>query len=235
MSAAAILTQLQALGTSSYRRILKNHGVQEPLDGVKISDLKQILKAHRGDHALAMELYATRNYDAQYLAGLMADPAQMSRTDLQRWLRTANSVTICGFIVAAVAAESRHGEALAKAWIASPRPDVAQTGWTTLSALVSVRDDSDLDLPWLKRLLQQVAKTVHQQPDRVRYAMNGFVIAVGSFVAPLTAAALAAAQRIGKVTADLGDTACQVPDATAYIRKVESRGTLGKKRKSARC
>jgi len=33
----------------------------------------------------------------------------------------------------------------------------------------------------------------------------------------------------------MGDTACKVPDAVPYIQKVEKRGTIGKKRKAARC
>lgn len=65
--------------------------------------------------------------------------------------------------------------------------------------------------------------------------MNSFVIAVGSFVAPLNADALAVAERIGRVTADLGNTSCHVPDAAEYIRKVEKRGAIGKKRKTAKC
>lgn len=235
MAAAEILDRLESLGSPSYRRILQNHGAQEPLYGVKISELKSILKSHRGDHDLALELYASGNYDAQYLAGLMADESRMSKAELKRWLKTANSVTICGNVVATVAADGPHGAAIALEWIASKKPDVAQTGWTTLAAVVSVRDDAELDLPQLKQLLQQVERTIHQQPDRVRYAMNNFVIALGSYVTSLTDAALAAAKRIGLVEADLGDTACQVFPAGEYIRKVMARGSLGKKRKSARC
>jgi len=34
---------------------------------------------------------------------------------------------------------------------------------------------------------------------------------------------------------DMGNTSCQVPFAPDYIRKVQKRGTIGKKRKSAKC
>ena len=40
---------------------------------------------------------------------------------------------------------------------------------------------------------------------------------------------------IGPITVDVGDTACQVPFAPDYIRKVEARGAIGKKRKTAKC
>ena len=47
--------------------------------------------------------------------------------------------------------------------------------------------------------------------------------------------ALAAAQAIGKVTVDMGGTACKVPLATESIQKVIGLGRQGKKRKTAMC
>jgi hypothetical protein len=98
-----------------------------------------------------------------------------------------------------------------------------------------VTDDNALDLATLKQLLQRVVPTIHQAPDDVRYQMNGFLIAVGVHVAPLTALALGAGEAIGPVTARRGTHECTVPFAPDPIRKAQERGTLGKKRKSAKC
>jgi hypothetical protein len=65
--------------------------------------------------------------------------------------------------------------------------------------------------------------------------MNGFVIAVGSYVKALTTLALQTAAKIGSVSVEMGGTACKVPDAAAYIKKVQQRGAIGKKRKTAKC
>ena len=65
--------------------------------------------------------------------------------------------------------------------------------------------------------------------------MNAFVIAVGTYVRSLLAHAKAAAKQIGEVYVDVGDTACKVPLATAYIEKCEAAGKVGKKRKTIRC
>ena len=235
MNASEVLERLESLGTASYRRILTNHGAREPLFGVKIADLKKIQKEAKRDQALALELFESGNYDAQYLAGLIADETKMTKRDLKRWLAKSNCLSISGTIVAALAAESRFGAELATEWIDSKDEATAATGWTTLAALVSIADDADLDLPELKRRLKQVERTIHDQPNRVRYAMNGFVIALGSYVGALTDEAIAAAEKIGTVEVDMGPTACEVPLAAEYIRKVQKRGTIGKKRKKARC
>ena len=235
MTANEIMTELESLGTEGYRRILRNHGVSDPMYGVKIEELKKYQKRIKKDHQLALDLYATRNYDAQYLAGLIADDVRMTREDLQRWLATSNSNALCAYTVSWVAAESPHGRELALEWIASPEENTATAGWSTLGSLVSIKPDSELDLGELERLLQRVESTIHQQPNRVRYAMNGFVIGVGCYVPALTDRALAAAAQIGKVTVDMGATDCKVPAAGDYIRKVQARGTIGKKRKTAKC
>ena len=64
---------------------------------------------------------------------------------------------------------------------------------------------------------------------------RSFVIAVGSYVKSLTELALQTATKIGPVTVDMGNTACKVPSAVEYIQKVQKRGAIGKKRKSAKC
>jgi hypothetical protein len=124
---------------------------------------------------------------------------------------------------------------LALEWIDSEKECVAEAGWLTLSSIVSVKDDEELDVPALKRLLQRVQKTIHKAPNAVRYTMNAFVIAVGSYVPALTKLALEVGEKIGTVEVDMGNTACEVPFAPDYIRKVQKRGGIGKKRKSAKC
>jgi len=235
MTAAEIVAELQPLGRDSYKSVLLRHGIVEPCFGVKIEELKKILKRTGKDYQLALDLYATGIYDAQYLAGLIADETRMTKRDFQRWLAGAKSESLAGNTVAWVAAESPHGWELALEWVESKKEAVAVAGWTTLSGLVSIKADADLDLPKLRQFLLRVGRTIHGQPNGVRYAMNGFVIALGAYVRSLTALAIQTAEKIGPVSVDMGATSCQVPFAPDYIRKIEQRGSIGKKRKSARC
>lgn len=234
MTAKAILDELRPLGRESYKKVMRNHGVPEPFFGVKIEELKKIQKRIKRDYQLALDLYATGNYDAQYLAGLIADDAKMTKRDLQRWAEQA-CAPLSGCTVPWVAAGSPHAREIALEWIESDKDLVAAAGWTTLSGLVALKEDADLDLAELKRLLQRVQRTIHTAPNRVRYAMNGFVISVGSYVRSLTTLARQTGEKVGPVTVDMGNTACQVPFAPAYIDKVAARGSLGKKRKTMKC
>jgi 3-methyladenine DNA glycosylase AlkD len=235
MTAKEILAELKPLGSDSYKKVMSNHGVKEPFFGVKISELQKIQKRIKKDYQLALDLYDTGNYDAMYLAGLIADDAKMTKKDLNRWLTNATHSPLASSTIPWVAAGSPHGWELALEWIDSKKPQTAETGWATLRNLVSIKDDSELDLAELKRLLDGVRKTIHQAPNDVRSSMNLFVIAVGSYVQPLTDTAIQTAEKIGPVSIDMGNTSCQVPFAPDSIRKVQKRGAIGKKRKSAKC
>ena len=236
MTAESIVKELKALGNEGTKKMLmKNHGLREPCFGVKITDMKPIVKRIKVDYQLALDLYATDNYDAMYLAGLIADDAKMTKRDLQSWVSKAYGGGLPGATVPWVAAGGRYGWEMALKWIESPKPNIAAAGWATLSSLVALEDDADLDLPALKKLLGRAGKEIHAAPDAARYQMNGFIIAVGSYVASLTNLAIKTGEKIGTVTADLGKNACKIPSAPDYIRKVEKCGSIGTKRKAVKC
>lgn len=234
-TAQSILEELKPLGGDGYKRILLKHGIKEPIYGVKVADLKKIQKRIKMDYQLALDLYDTGVYDAMYLAGLIADDAKMTKKDLQHWADTANSATLCGYTVPWVASGSNHGREMALKWIESKKTAIAVAGWNTLSFLAALKEDSDLDLEEYQQLLDRITGSIHTQPDRVRYAMNVFIISTGAYIKSLTASALAAAKTIGKVEVDMGDTACKVPGAAQYIDKIKARGSIGKKRKTVKC
>jgi 3-methyladenine DNA glycosylase AlkD len=235
MTAQEIVKELKSLGSEPIKKVFLKHGAREPFFGVKIEDLKKIQKRIKMDYQLALDLYDTGISDAMYLAGLIADDARMTKKDLERWAEGAYWPMISEYTVPWVAAGSKHGRELALKWIESKKENVAAAGWATLGSLVATKDDEDVDIPELKKLLDRVGKTIHQQPNRVRYVMNGFVIAVGGYVKALTDDALKTAQKIGNVSVDMGGSACKVPFAPEYIKKMKDRGAIGKKRKTAKC
>ena len=211
------------------------HGAKEPFFGVKIADLKTIVKKVKKDHNLALRLYDSGNSDAMYLAGLIADETKMTKTLLKKWVKKAYWYMLTENTVADLAAETQYGFELAREWMKSPKEEIATAGWATFCSLVAIRQDSDLDINELRGFLKHIKATIHQQQNRVRYCMNAFVISCGSYVSELTPLAEKVAKAIGPVQVDMGGTSCKVPLADEYIRKVIQKGKHGKKRKTTRC
>ena len=235
MNVQSIMTELKAKGNEGVKKILLKHGVKEPFFGVKIEDLKIIQKKVKKDYQLAKDLYATGNADAMYLAGLIADEDKMTKKDLSVWAKQALSTNISEYTVPWIAAESKFGYELAIEWIDAKEAFIAACGWSTLSSLVAIKSDDELDIQALKKLLTRVEKNIHKADNRVRQKMNGFIIAVGSFIIPLTEDAISTSKKIGQIKVDQTGTACKVPDAVQYITKVKDKGVVGKKKKMARC
>jgi 3-methyladenine DNA glycosylase AlkD len=231
------MAELKKKGKESTRKIYARHGMlTENVYGVSIADLKVIAKTIKGQQALACELYATGNMDAMYLAGMVADGAQMTPKELNAWAEgAANLQMIAEYTVPWVTVENPHARDLATQWIKSKKEHVASSGWCTFSGLVATKPDDELDLAEIERLLGVIVKEIKSAQNRERYTMNGFVIAVGTYVKPLLKQAKDVARKIGEVSVDVGETACQVPLATAYIEKNEAAGRVGKKRKTIRC
>jgi 3-methyladenine DNA glycosylase AlkD len=232
-----VMSELRKKGTEQARKTYVRHGgPAERVLGVSFADLKIVAKTIKGNQALALELFETGIMEAMYLAGIVADGLQMSKKELNHWAEGGASMKIVSeYTVPWVAVENPHGRDLALQWIKSKKEHIACAGWCTYSGLVATKSDAELDLREVESLLGTVVKGIDGAENRVRYTMNGFVIAVGTYVKPLSKQAKAAALQIGEVSVQMGDTACEVPLATAYIEKNERAGRVGKKRKTIRC
>ena len=230
-----VMSALEKVGSAQSRKIYARHGAPENMFGCKVADMKTIAKKIKGQQELALQLYATGNADAMYLAGIVADGTQMKKSELNRWAREANWYMVSEYAVAGVAAEHPDAVSIANKWITAKKEHVAAAGWNTYVGVMQTREDADLDLKEIKSHLKMIEGSIDKAKGRVRYTMNGFVIAVGGHVEPLLNAAKATAKKIGKVEVEMGETSCKVPLATDYIAKIESMGRVGKKKKSSKC
>lgn len=216
MSLAQTMRALELAGSEQTRKTYARHGAQGPMFGVSFATLKLMVKKIGVDHALARELWDTGNHDARMLAVKIADPAAVTPAELDRWAGVTRA-RMCGGYVSMLAAESPHGVAKARKWLASSNLALRASGWTLVGFLASL--DEALPDAWFAEQLAKIEKTIHQAPNNEREPMNMALIAIGGRNAALHKAATAAAKRIGKVEIDHGDTACKTPDAVEYMAK----------------
>lgn len=235
LSVEQVMEELKLLGDENTARIYKNRGMKVDVYGVKVADLKKIVKRTKKNHELSLALYDTNNYDAMYLAGLIADETKITKEQLQKWVENSDNYLIAEFTVPWVASETPYALELATEWMQSDEELICSAGWNVLTSLMRVKEDEELDFDLLLKLLKEVKDTIHTRENRVRYSMNSYVIGLGTFVAPLLEHAMKTAEYIGKVDVNMGKTACNVPLASAYIEKCVEKGYVGKKRKDARC
>ena len=217
MTLAETMRELEQAGSEQTRKTYARHGATGPMFGVSFATLKGLLKRIGVDHELACALWETDNLDARNLAVKIVDPARLTAADLDKWARDSSAPKLCGGYVAMLAAEGPHGVAKATAWLAAKDAWARGAGWVLLGQL-SQRNESLPDSFFTERIAE-IERTIHSSPNAERDVMNSALIAIGCRNDALRQAATAAAQRIGKVHIDYGDTACKTPDAASYIEK----------------
>lgn len=229
MDSTTVLAQLEALGTAQNRKIYRRHGAADPMFGVSYAELGKLKKKIKTDQALARELWASGIHDARVLATMIADPAAADADMLESWARDATNQALT-YALAEVAACSPAAWSLMERWMVAGDEWRGSTGWEVLSRLVNQEAtgaeaaDSSPDSSW-EPFLEVIEREIHGSPNRVRYAMNGALISIGSRSDALAAKATAAAARIGRVEVDHGETGCKTPDAASYIRKTREHRT----------
>ncbi len=221
MNAQEILATLKKLGKPQTAAIYQRHGSGDNVFGVLTSEIAKLQKKIKVDHALAMELWKTGNAEARVLALLVADPAKLTRTDAERLIKDG-PMRFVGCYLSGLLARSPIAEEAMRVWMKSPDEFTREMGYGILG--VRLKDDPDfVSDAEAEKVLATIENQIHRSPNWARYAMNGALISIGIFKPSLRKKAIEAAQRIGKVEIDHGETNCKTPDAVPYIEKASKR------------
>jgi 3-methyladenine DNA glycosylase AlkD len=218
MTFAEVMKELEESGTAQNRKIYARHGASANMFGVSFDDLYQMQKKLKINHQLAEQLWATGNHDAQMLATLVADPERMTDRLAEEW---AMGLTGYGMadMFARFLGKSPLARKKAEKWNKSKAEMISSAGWGLIGQLAL--NDQSLPDDYFDPYLEIIERDIHHRKNRVRYAMNTALIAIGLRSSELERKALAVAKKIGKVEVDHGDTNCKTPDAAQYIAKAK--------------
>ena len=221
MNLNSTLRELKRRGTAQNRKVYRRHGVGENMYGVSFADLRLLAKQIKMDQALAVELWATGNHDAQVLATLIADPARFDAKTLDAWSKDLENYVITDQF-AGLVARTRYWQKKAEKWHSARGEWIGRAGWNLIGQLAL--HQRDLPDSTFEPYLIEIETGIHQRKNRVREAMNNTLIAIGIRNAALQEKALSAARTIGPVEIDHGETNCKTPNAADYIlRTIEHR------------
>lgn len=230
-----IMEELASLGKENTRKIFRNHGCEAELFGVSVADQKSILKRYKKRHDIALELFKTKNADAQYLAGLMALPTEFTREELMNWVDLSTWHMVHEYALAWNIAESNFAESIVFELLKSNDPEKRQIAWSALGHYVCLERRPELDEKKYVQLVSEIERTLQQEENRVKLCMVQFLIALGASEESFTEICMKAAKNIGKVEVFMGKTACKVPEVVHYLEKIKSMNRIGKKKRTVKC
>jgi 3-methyladenine DNA glycosylase AlkD len=214
-----VMNELRKIGTAPNRKVYGRHGVGEDMYGVSYANLNKLKKQIKVDHELALKLWASRNHDARVLATMIADADQIKGAVLDAWAEDLDNYVITDAF-SSMTARSPHLKKKMEKWTKSKDEWIGRTGWALLGSVA--HKDEALSDEYFTKYLDEIEISIHTSENRVRDAMNNAVINIGLRNLQLEKKAIEAAQRIGKVEVDHGETGCKTPDAIDYIKKTKA-------------
>lgn len=235
MNVETVMQELKALGKERTKKIYVSNGAHEPLFGVATGEMKPIFKKTKINQALAEQLYATGNYDAMYFAGIIADPQAMTVADYDRWMDSAYFYMLSDYVVAVTLAEADIAQEVADKWIASGEELRMSAGWSCYCWLLGNRPDHEFSESKIAKMLDLVESTIHDSPERTKYAMNNFIYTVGVSYVPLHDKSVETAKAVGLVEVNGDKKSSKFLNASERIQKNIDKNRLGFKRKHVRC
>ncbi|MFB7642352.1 DNA alkylation repair protein [Peribacillus butanolivorans] len=235
MNLQMVMQELEVLGKERTKKIYESNGAHEPLFGVATGAMKPIAKKIKKNQPLAEQLYATGNYDAMYFAGIIADPKTMAEADFERWMDAAYFYMLSDYVVAVTLAETDIAQNVADKWIASGEELRMSAGWSCYCWLLGNRPDGEFSESKIANMLENVENTIHDSPERTKYAMNNFIYTVGISYLPLHDKAVETAKAVGPVEVKRDKKKSSFLLASESIQKEVDKGQLGFKRKNVRC
>ena len=213
------LKKLEALGNEKMRAQNKKHGSGDNQFGVRLGDIRTLAEKIKVNHELALALWETGNLDARLLAILLLKPKNLSRTEMDRMVRSATVAQMADWLNSYVVKNHPDKEALRQVWMAADDPWAARAGWSLTSGRVA-RSPEGLDLP---ALLERIESEMGGAPPEVQWTMNSCLAGIGIHFPKHRNRAIAIGEALGVYRDYPVSKGCTSPFAPIWINEMVRR------------
>jgi 3-methyladenine DNA glycosylase AlkD len=165
--------------------------------GIRVTTLRALGRLlHRRDHALALELWAMDVFEARVLATLIDNPRQITRRQMERWVRDCDNWAITDAL-ASLFDRTEFAEQKAYAWSRRKAEFVKRAAFSLMAGM-AVHRKALPDEVFLRFLLV-IRREATDERNFVRKAVNWALRSIGKRNPRLRRAAIAEAKCILKL------------------------------------
>ena len=195
---AEIVAQLRAQRSAHNIEGQQRFGISTRAEqlGISAPVLRTIARAHRRDHALALGLWASGIHDARGLATLIDDPKQITRGQMERWVRDCDNWAVTDAL-AFLFDRTPFAETKAHVWSARRAEFVKRAGFSLMAGMAVHRKELPDEI--FLRFLPVIAREATDERNFVKKAVNWALRQIGKRNPRLRRAAIAEAKRIQKL------------------------------------
>lgn len=116
--AQSVLATLKRLGNPRFREEMETrYGiVTKDAFGVRMNEMQRVAKQLGRNHALALALWETGNYEARMVAAFVAEPERVTPALMDRWCRDFDNWAICDTVCFKLFDQLPHAFGRVEAW-----------------------------------------------------------------------------------------------------------------------
>ena len=219
MTVKQAIDKLKSLGNEKLRQQNKNRGIDDNQYGVMMGDIRKLAATIKKNHDMAMELWATGNFEARMLAVLVMDPKKLSLADVERLLKSTRLTQVADWFNSYILKEIPDKEKVREQWMKSKEPMLARAGWSLTAGRITREPDGiDIDA-----LLDRIEKEMPKASPEAQWTMNSALAQTGINHPKHRKRALEIGEKIGLYRDYPVSKGCTSPFAPIWINEMVKR------------
>jgi 3-methyladenine DNA glycosylase AlkD len=178
---------------------MKRFGIVSPkmYGGTSMPQMRQIAAKIGKNHELALKLWDSEVYEARILASLIADPAKVTESLMEKWVNDFDNWAVCDVTCGELFDYTKYAWKKAVEWTSRKEEYVKRAGFV-LMATLAVHDKTAFDSKFI-RMLPLITREATDERNFVRKAVNWALRQIGKRNPFLRKAAMSTAREIQKI------------------------------------
>jgi 3-methyladenine DNA glycosylase AlkD len=164
--------------------------------GVSVTRLREIGRAHRRNHALALELWASDIHEARVLATVIENPSEITKSQMERWVRDCDNWAITDAL-AFVFDRTLFAPEKVEQWSKRKAEYVKRAAFSMIAGMAIHRKELPDEV--FLQFLPIIAREATDDRNFVRKAVNWALRGIGKRNTKLRGAAIRTAKQIAMI------------------------------------
>ncbi|MEB2287230.1 MAG: DNA alkylation repair protein [Anaerolineae bacterium] len=196
-----VMARLRALANADNVAGMARYGIRPQTEtlGISVYTVREIAKDIKRDHALALQLWDSGVHEARLLAGIIADPGQMTPAEMDRWAAAFDSWDIVDQTTSNLFDKTPYAYQKALEWAGREEEFVRRAAYALIAAL-AVQDKQAPDSAF-EAFFPVIVSGATDERNFVKKAVNWALRNIGKRSQALNASAIALAREIQTIPA----------------------------------
>ncbi len=171
-----VLELLRNLGNEKRKEMYIKNGASENTFGVLLGELRKIAKQLKANHELGLELWNSKNTDAQWLACMMLDANRLTLDEVRSMVSRLTYKDLIDKFIGEVVKNHKDRETLIKEWTDSSEDNLGRAGWNLIVHKVSSGRLTEVEI---ETLLDRIENELQTSSSGKQWAMNYALCQIG--------------------------------------------------------